>query len=137
MTPPEGDILAALTAASADERPFDPATLRGKPTLVIFASPTCGFCAEELPIAARVTQTEDANMVAIYVGAQKKAALQAAKTGGYKGPVLIDEGKKLSKQYGIEGVPFTLILGPDGHARNAFRGLQDESTLRSAIVDAR
>lgn len=137
LTPPEGDVLAALTGPSADDQPVDLASLRGKPTLVMFASPTCGYCAEELPIAHKVTQAEGANMVAVYVAGGKKHALQAAKNGGFAGPVLMDDGKKLTKQYGIEGVPYTLILGPDGHAKFAFRGLQDEATLRSAIADAK
>jgi hypothetical protein len=34
-------------------------------------------------------------------------------------------------------VPYTLILGPDGHAHEAFRGLQDEGTLRDALADAK
>lgn len=137
LTPPEGDILAALTATPADDKPFDSASLRGKPTLVMFASPTCGYCAEELPIAHKVTQAEGANMVAVYLQGGKKHALQAAKNGGFTGPVLLDEGKKLAKQYGIEGVPYTLVLGPDGHAKFAFRGLQTESALRSAVADAK
>jgi thiol-disulfide isomerase/thioredoxin len=137
LTPPEGDILAALTATPADEKPFDSASLRGKPTLVMFASPTCGYCAEELPIADKVTKAEDANMVVVYISSPKNHALQAAKKGGFTGPVLIDEGKKLAKQYGITGVPYTLVLGPDGRATKAFGGLQTESALRSAVADAK
>lgn len=134
---PEGDVLGALTLPSAHEdKVFDPSALRGKPTLVMFASPTCGFCAKELPIAAKLTAAEGVNMAVVYVKARKPAALAAAKAGGYDGVVLLDDGT-LSKKYEIQGVPYTLVLGADGHAKKAFRGLQEESTLRDAIADAR
>jgi cytochrome c biogenesis protein CcmG, thiol:disulfide interchange protein DsbE len=137
VTLPEGDVLAAISGPSADDKPFDSASLRGKPTLVIFASPTCGYCTQELPIAQKVTETEGANVVAIYIAGGKKHAIQAAKNSKFTGTVLFDEGGKLRQQYEIQGVPYTLVLGPDGKARDAFRGLQDEATLRSAIAGAR
>lgn len=134
---PDGDILASLSLPSAvDEKVFDATALRGKPTLVMFASPSCGYCAQELPIATRVTAAEGVNMAVVYVKARKPAALAAAKAGGYEGTVLIDDGT-LSKKYEIQGVPYTLILGADGHAKQAFRGMQEEATLRDAIADAR
>lgn len=135
---PDGDILSALTLPQATEdKIFDPGALRGKPTLVMFASPSCGFCAKELPIAHKLTTAEGVNMAVVYVKAKKPAALAAAKAGGYDGVVLLDNDGTLSRKYEIQGVPFTLILGADGHATKAFRGLQEEDTLRSAIADAR
>jgi len=134
---PDGDILASLTAPSADDaRAFDPASLRGKPTLVLFASPTCPYCSEELPIAQQAAAAEDANIVAVYISGAKKHAMSVTKSAGYTGAVLVDDGT-LRKRYEIKGVPYTLILGADGHAKDAFRGMQDESTLRSALSDAR
>ncbi len=134
---PDGDILASLSLPTAiDEKVFDATTLRGKPTLVMFASPSCGFCAQELPIATKVTTAEGVNMAVVYIKTRKPAALAAAKAGGFEGTVLIDDGT-LSKRYEIQGVPYTLILGADGHATKAFRGLQEEDTLRDAIADAR
>ena len=137
MPVPDGDIASALTVPSADlARPFDPASLRGKPTLVLFASPTCPYCAEELPLAQRAAAAENANVVAVYISGQGKHAASVTKSLGFSGTVLVDDGT-LRKQYDIKGVPFTLILGADGHATKAFRGLQDEDTLRSALDDAR
>ncbi|MEO8700682.1 MAG: TlpA disulfide reductase family protein [Kofleriaceae bacterium] len=139
MPVPDGDIAAALTTSpSADEaRAFDPASLKGKPTLLVFASPTCPYCAEELPIAQRAATAESANIVAVYIAGQKKHAASVTKSLGYTGTVLVDEDGSLRKKYDIKGVPFTMVLGADGHATTAFRGLQDESTLRGALADAK
>jgi thiol-disulfide isomerase/thioredoxin len=134
---PDGDIAASLTVPSADDtKPFDPGSLRGKPTLVVFATPTCPYCAEELPIAQKAAADEGANIVAIYISGKKENAMSVAKSLQYTGPVLVDDGS-LRKAYGIQGVPYTLVLGPDGYAKKAFRGMQDESTLRGALSDAK
>lgn len=132
---PDGDIVAALTVPSAGDT-FDPESLRGKPTVLLFATPTCPYCSEELPIAQKAASAENANIVAVYISGKKENAASVTKSLGYTGTVLVDDGS-LRKKYEIKGVPFTLVLGPDGHARRAFRGLQDEDTLRSAIADAR
>ncbi len=133
---PDGDILADLTAPSADDaKPFDAKTFRGKPTVVMFASPSCGYCAQELPMAHQLASAAGANMVTVYIAGGKSSAVTAAKRGGFNGPVLVDNGT-LRDKYGIQGVPYVLILGPDGTAKKAFRGLQEESTLRDAISDA-
>jgi|GEM_PF-1534568 len=135
---PDGDILGALQLPQATaDTIFDPGALRGKPTLVMFASPSCGYCAKELPIAHKLTTAEGVNMAVVYVKSKKPAALAAAKAGGYDGVVLIDGDGTLSRKYEIQGVPYTLILGADGHAKKAFRGLQEEDALRDAIADAR
>jgi thiol-disulfide isomerase/thioredoxin len=133
---PSGDIAASLTAPSADERTFDPASLLGKPTLVVFASPTCGHCATELPMAQAAAAAENANIVAVYVVGAKKNAASVAKSLKFTAPVLVDDGT-LRTRYDIKAVPYMLVLGPDGHAVDAFRGETDEATLRSALADAR
>jgi peroxiredoxin len=133
---PDGDILAALTAPSVDDKPFDATQFRGKPTILMFASPSCGYCAKELPIAHSVASAEGANMAVVYVSGGKEAASKAAKRGGFNGTVLVDNGT-LRDKYGIKGVPYTLILKADGTADTAFRGMQEESDLRSALASAK
>lgn len=134
---PEGDILASLALPTTTDTTFEPQTLRGKPTLVMFASPTCGYCAAELPIAQQAAAAEKANLVAVYIVGQKQHAASVTKSAGFTAPVLVDEAGTLKDKYGIKGVPYLLVLGPDGKAREAFRGQQDESTLREALADAR
>jgi thiol-disulfide isomerase/thioredoxin len=134
---PEGDLLPSLALPTADDRAFDPAALRGKPTLVMFASPTCGYCAAELPIAQRAAAAEQANLVAVYIVGGKQHAASVTKSAGFTAPVLVDETGALRKKYDIKGVPYMLVLGPDGHAHDALRGQQDEAALREAIDDAR
>lgn len=133
---PDGDIAGSLTVPSVDDRSFDPASLRGKPSLVVFATPTCPYCAEEVPLAQKVAADQGANVVVVYLAGKKEQCAAVAKQIGYTGPVLIDDGS-LKQKLDIKGVPYALVLGGDGRARAAFRGLQSESTLGSALADAK
>jgi hypothetical protein len=49
---------------------------------------------------------------------------------------LIDDGT-LRQQYEITGVPYTLVLRPDGRASDALVGTQNAATLQGAIAQAR
>jgi thiol-disulfide isomerase/thioredoxin len=138
VKPPEGDILAAIGALpTADEAPFDAQSLRGKPTLVLFASPTCHYCMAELPLAEKAAAAEKGNLVAVFIVGAKKHAASIKKSKQMTAPFLVDEEGALREKYGIKGVPFTVVLDANGKARTAFRGQQDEATLREALADAR
>jgi thiol-disulfide isomerase/thioredoxin len=133
---PDGDIAASLAIETVEDKVFDPTTLRGKPTLVLFASPSCPHCISELPIAQRAAAAENANLVAVFVVGAKKHAASVARTSGFTAPVLVDDGT-LRKKYDVKKVPWTVVLRPDGRAEAAFTGETDEATLRDALDDAR
>ena len=134
---PDGDIAGSLiTAPAIGEHAFEPASLLGKPTLVMFVSPTCEHCLAELPRAQAVVKETDANIVAVFVVGKKANAEAVARSTHFEGPVLVDDGT-LRKKYDITGVPYTLVLKRDGHAATALRGEQDESTIRDALAGAR
>lgn len=132
------DFIAALRPLpTADDSLFDPGTLRGKPTLLVFASPTCSHCMVELPVAEKAAAAEHANMVAVFIVGNKNHAASVKKSKGLTAPVLVDEAGDLRKKYNIKGVPYTVVLGTDGRAREAYRGEQGEEVLREALADAR
>lgn len=133
---PSGDVVATLLAPTVDGTPFDPTTLRGKPSLVLFVSPTCPHCIEELPIAQQVARAKGANVVAVFIVGKAENAKGVLAHTKFEGPALIDDGT-LRKKYGVRAVPYTLVLGADGRARDALRGAQGESALEDALADAR
>jgi len=134
---PDGDITAALALPTVAEASFDPASLKGKPTLVLFASPSCGHCFKELPVAQAAAGAERANVVAVFVVGGKQQAAAMVERAGFTAPALVDSSGGLLKKYDIKAVPYLVVLGPDGKGREAFRGEQDEQTLRSALASAR
>jgi thiol-disulfide isomerase/thioredoxin len=134
---PDGDVTANLSLPTVTDVSFDPATLKGKPTLVVFASPSCGHCFKELPVAQQAAGAEGANVVAVFVVPTKQRAADMISRAQFTAPALFDGDGGLQKKYDIKAVPYLLVLGPDGHARDAFRGEQDEQTLRTALASAR
>lgn len=133
---PDGDITATLTLPSLGENVFDPASLKGKPSLVMFVTPTCPHCIATIPRGAAAAQQQGANVVAVFVAGNKANAEGVVSHAKFPGTALIDDGTLLRK-YNIRGVPYSLVLGADGRAREAFRGEQDESTFRDALADAK
>jgi thiol-disulfide isomerase/thioredoxin len=133
---PDGDIAATLTARTIDDHAFDPATLRGKPSLVLFVTPTCPHCLITLPRAAGAATAQGANLVAVFVSGKARNAAGVVSDIRFPGAVLIDDGTLL-KRYAIKGVPYALVLGADGRARDVFEGEQEESTFVDALADAR
>ena len=129
--PPDGDIAATLTVAPIGA-PFDPASLRGKPSLVLFVTPTCPHCLATLPRAAIAAKAKDANLVAVFVAGGADRARTVVGNLHFPGTVLVDDGT-LTRRYHVDYVPYSLVLGADGHAKAALEGEQDEPELEAAL----
>lgn len=138
-TPPPGDIAVALTALAGPTLAgpaFDPATIKGKPALVLFVSPTCPHCVDELPAASKVAKAANVGVVAVFIAGKAENARGVVEHTGFQGTVLIDDGT-LRTKYGVRAVPYTLVLAPDGTAREVLRGAHGEKRLAEALADAR
>ncbi len=133
---PEGDVLSTLTIPSIAGDQLDLQSLTGKPTLLLFVSTTCVHCLTTIPNAMGAAQYKGANLVAIFVSGDAKAAEHVVEQTKFSGPVLLDDGS-LRKAFEIESVPYTLVLGRDGHATDAFTGEQDTATLANALASAK
>lgn len=135
LPPPSGDVAAALAIPTLDGAPFDPATLRGKPAIVMFWRVGCTYCMNEFPIVEQVARAEGAAAIAVLVAGSRDAAREIQQT--WAGTILLDEGGELRRRYDVKKVPYTLVLRPDGTAARAFLGEQSASTLADAVDDAR
>lgn len=137
---PAGDITASLGLPSLGAMAFDPQSLKGKPSLVVFVTPTCPHCLATIPRAAAAAQAKGANVVAVFVAGRKQNVEGVISHAKFPGVALVPEKagqKELIDKFQIKGVPYALVLGPDGKAREAFRGEQQESTFADALDNAR
>jgi thiol-disulfide isomerase/thioredoxin len=134
---PPGDVAASLALPSLGATAFDPASLKGKPSLVMFVTPTCPHCLATIPRGAAAAEAKGANVVTVFVSGGKQSAEGVVNHLKFSGTALVDEKKEMIKKYGIKGVPYSLVLGPDGVAREAFRGEQEQSTFADALANAR
>jgi thiol-disulfide isomerase/thioredoxin len=134
--PPDGDVAASLTVPPLGSAAFDPASFKGKPSLVLFVSSSCVHCLKEVPIAQDVARDANANVAIVFVQGQKPNAQSFVQQTHFTGPALYDDGT-LKARYGVTAVPYTLALADDGHATAALIGEQDADVLRDAIATSR
>lgn len=133
---PDGDILASLTIPSLAGDPLDIAALEGKPTLLLFITPSCVHCLATLPHAIEAAKQQATNIVAVFVAGDIARAQRVVDQLKFPGPALHDDGT-LRKLYRVDSVPYTVIVGNDGHATDAFEGEQETDTLAHALSRAR
>jgi len=133
---PDGDVAATLAGAPVGAHAYSPASLAGKPALVMFVTPTCPHCLAIIPRGAAAAKAADATAVAVFVAGKPANAAGVVQHARFEGPALVDDGT-LRRRYAVRRVPYTLVLGADGHARDAYEGEQSEETLRDALRDAR
>jgi thiol-disulfide isomerase/thioredoxin len=122
---PEGDVLAAV------KRP----ELRGKPGIVMFVTPTCPHCLATIPHAIEAASGQNATVTAVFVAGTEDNAKGVIEHTKFPGEWMVDDGA-LTRRYAIKSVPYILVIGRDGVAREAFLGEQDTSTLKDALASA-
>ncbi len=124
-----------LTVPLADGQTFDPATLGGKPAVVVFWRPGCPHCRDELPDVAKVCKDKGATAVAVQVAEPPPSGKRVLDSLKWEGVSLVDDGT-LRKGLTVSKVPWTLVLRPDGTAARAYVGRQSYDTLAGAIAAA-
>ena len=129
---PEGDIAATLTVPSLAGDQLDVQSLEGKPTLLLFVTPSCVHCLATIPNAIAAAHQKNANVAAVFVAGDRERAQRVVDQLKFPGPALFDDGT-LRAQYHVDSVPLILVLGPDGHAKDAFEGEQTTATLYDAL----
>ena len=101
---------------------------RGRRVLVVFTDPHCGPCDALAPHLVRLHQQHRDNNLALLMVARDEVEenRRKAETHGFAFPVVLQEGRKLSKAYGIFATPVAFLIGEDGViARNVARGADE------------
>jgi thiol-disulfide isomerase/thioredoxin len=129
---PEGDIAATLTVPSLTGDLLDTKSLEGKSTLLLFVTPSCVHCLATIPNAIAAAHQKNANVAAVFVAGTRDRAQRVIDQLKFPGPALFDDGT-LRSRYHVDSVPYILVLGPDGHAKDALEGEQTTSTLFDAL----
>jgi thioredoxin-like negative regulator of GroEL len=110
--------------------------LYGEPTVVAFVSPRCGHCLATIPNIEAAARGEDVNELLVFASGTAGQGKSVIAYTHFTGPALVDDGTLVAR-YQVERVPYMIVLGPDGHARDVLEGEQPEGELREAIDNAR
>jgi len=101
---------------------------RGQVVLLNFWATWCAPCKQEMPHLNRLhDKYRDAGFVLLGINVDDdpaKAALDAAKLG-IKFPVLLDGAKTVSKLYGLNAMPTTVVIDRDGRVRHVHQGYRN------------
>jgi thiol-disulfide isomerase/thioredoxin len=136
--PDDPDARAVLALPVLDGATFDPATLAGQVVMVSFWSPSCGYCAKEIPILQKLAAElgpRGVTLVTVMVDGTPARARRFIDRVGVTAPVLLGSDE-LRDHWNVNAYPFTIVVDRDGKARHAVRGLHDEAYFRD-LLEAR
>ncbi|GGO90048.1 TlpA family protein disulfide reductase [Wenjunlia tyrosinilytica] len=117
--PAPGNAPTALrfTGTTVEGKPFDAATLAGKPTVLWFWAPWCGTCRGQAPQTAKLARQYRGKVNFLGVAGLDKAAsmrdfVSSMKVGGF--PHLDDEKGSVWKKFGITEQSAFVLLDSSG-----------------------
>ena len=108
----------------------------GKPVIVNFWATWCPPCREEMPSMNRawqVVQNEDIAMLAINVGEDEDTVFTFTADYPVDFTLLLDESGEIVEQWGVLGLPTTLVVDPQG--RIVYRAVGGRAWDDPALLD--
>jgi peroxiredoxin len=104
---------------------------RGRDLLLVFSDPQCGPCTALLPDLAKLQESRDILMISRGDAAEN---LAKAEEHGLDFPVVLQDGWKLSKEYGIFATPVAFLVDEEGViARDVAHGRDQILALARAM----
>jgi thiol-disulfide isomerase/thioredoxin len=139
-----GDTVAQVTATGFDGQPRElDYKKEGKPRLVLFFSPTCQYCKQQMPMWRDLLDKVDSNRFEV-IGVvsdreDKKAVSTYAESAGYfqtKTPLpLVFFDSEALGSYKLTATPTTLLISNEGKVEHAWIGKWDEASAME-VADA-
>lgn len=138
---PIGSPFPDFAESDLDGNPISVANFRGKVVLLDFWATWCNPCRRELPNVIATYQKhhgEGFEVIGVSLD-QDRGSLETflRNTDGMTYPQYFDGkgwGNKLAVEYGVESIPFAVLIGPDGKIiGKELRGERLEAAVASAL----
>ncbi|MES2571129.1 MAG: TlpA disulfide reductase family protein, partial [Verrucomicrobiota bacterium] len=114
---------------------FDLAQQKGKIVVLDFWATWCGPCIKSLPGLIEAMAAFPAEQVKLIGVNQSEPADQVKRfleTRKWKLSVAMDAGQGVSRQYGVDGIPHTVVIGPDGKVAWVKTGYSAQAAMETA-----
>jgi peroxiredoxin len=136
-------LVAALLAATpalqlrdASGTAHSLSDYRGKVVLVNFWATWCEPCRDELPALERLRASLAGKPFAV-LGVQMRGSARTAQDTAdelkLRFPLLLDRDSKVSTAWGVDILPSTFLIGPDGVIQKRHAGEWIEADVRRAV----
>ncbi len=110
--PRVGDPAPAVRLPDLDGNLVDLADVDGTPTLVLFWSPSCGYCQQMRPeLRAWEAGRTDGSPRLLVISS---GSVDANRDEGFTAPVLLDPDFAAGRAFGVTGTPQAVLIGADG-----------------------
>ena len=134
-------FLFAISAGATEPLPKQLAAYEGKLVYLDFWASWCGPCAESFPWLNRMQDKYGADLVVVGVNVDTdaRAADRFLQEHPARFAIVRDPEGRLPELYRIEGMPSSVLIGPDGkvlHQHSGFRArkaAEYEGAIRSAL----
>lgn len=121
-----GDILPVVSLPDmTGKEAAIPDDFKGKVVVIRFWADWCKSCADEMPaidIVYKKLKDKGLVVLAINTGQTKDIVEKFLEKYSLSYPVFLDVRSAVAKQYGVVGLPTTIILDRDGRIRNRILG---------------
>ena len=119
-------------------KPVEFTQFKGQVVMLNFWASWCGPCRQEMPLLDSIYKKYGKlgfTMIGVNVEPDSKAANDWLKQTPVTFPILYDTDSKVSKLYGVSGMPSTVIVDRKGTVRMIHRGYKpgDEEEYLSSI----
>ena len=133
-----GSMATDFTLSNLEGKAVSLKSMRGRVVLINFWATWCGPCRVEMPHLEKLYQEygkTDVRFLAISAE-EPEVIRQFLATKQYGFGSLVDDKGEVSRLYGVNGIPHTLLLDRSGRVIEQLSGSQKESDFRTAILKA-
>lgn len=135
--PVEGQRMPAFAVKDTAGKQHTMSRYKGDVLILHFWATWCPYCRGEIPELTQLSQAaagQGAKVLAVSVDRDSKALQQFLDQHKLPYPVVADAGASLANEYGVEGLPTSFIVAPDGRLSEILPGAGD---LHGAVARAR